>query len=270
MFLLILIFKLLKMAGRNISKRQKFAATSILVGLGLFLIHFLPLSLRYPAIVGVTIASYFLSAWSLREGMSKIGWLTILSLPTIFTAAIGFFYFLIPGSILVRIGVSMAFSIIFYFLLLTENIFAVAAVRTIQLLRSAHAASFLLSLVAAFFIFNTIFSFRLSFWWNFILIFVCAFPICLQFFWSINLQDKIDRDLLAESLIVALVLAEISVALSFWPMSGANVALGLVAILYACLGLYQHLFSDRLFKKTVIEYLLVGFIIFLVVLLSAE
>ena len=62
-----------------------------------------------------------------------------LTLPTLFTAAVGLFYFLLPVRWLTRLPVVILYSIGIYALLLTENIYNVAAERTIALFRAAHS-----------------------------------------------------------------------------------------------------------------------------------
>lgn len=225
---------------------------------------------RYVSIGFLSLSAYFLSYWSLAEGMTRVSWITVLVMPFLLTAATGFFYFLIPGLWIIRFSVAAVFGIIFYILLLTENIFAVAAIRTIQLLRSAQAVGFLLVLLVGFFLYNTIFSFRLDFWWNFLLVFATSFPLMLQSLWKVNLEEKIGRSLWVNALAISVVLAETAVAFSFWPMAVAISSLGLLAIMYMALGLAHHYLSERFFKRTVVEYLVVGFFILLVVIFNSE
>jgi hypothetical protein len=89
----------------------------------------------------------------LREGIDGIEWLTVLTLPPLYTAGVGLFYFLLPVRWLTRLPVAMAYGLGMYVLLLTENIFSVASIRTIQLLRAAQAVGFLLTLVTGFFLY---------------------------------------------------------------------------------------------------------------------
>ena len=75
-----------------------------------------------------------------------------------------------------------------YALLLTENIYAVAANRTIQLVRAAHAVGFLLTVITAIFLIGTVFGLRLPFLANGIMVAVILWPLFLKGLWSATFQ----------------------------------------------------------------------------------
>ena len=254
-----------------ITKRQKFILTAILLSGGLLAIEVADLSWRYQAIGFLSVLTFFLSAWSLSEGLSGIKWLTTLILPVLFTTGVGLFYFLISSSSWwMSLPVIFIYGLGLYVLLLTENIFAVAAIRTIQLLRAAHAVGFLLTIVTAFFLYDTILAFRLAPWWNFLLVIVVSWPLLLQALWWVNLEEKITKRVWFWSLMLSLVLGETILALSFWPLTVAVGSLGLTTCLYAVLGLAQHEFSGRLFKRTTNEYVGIGVIVLVVLALTTQ
>lgn len=254
----------------KIDKRKKFVITALISALGLLGFHLSGLPWQYQAIAGLTVLTYFMSAWSLIEGLNGVEWFTVLALPSLFTASVSFFYFLTPETWLARLPLLAMYIFGLYSLLLTENIFSVAAIRTIQLLRSAHAVSFLLTLITSFFIYNVIFSFRETPWLNFSLIFFFSFILFLQGLWCINLEEKITKKIWIYSLALSLVLGEISLAFSFWPVTVAVSSLALTTSLYIVLGLGQHHLSERLFKRTVNEYISVGVAVLLVILLTTR
>lgn len=254
----------------KIEKRRKFVISAFLLSAGLLLIQLTNLSGRYEAIFFLSVLTYFLSAWSLIEGLNGVEWLTVLVLPFLFTGGVGLFYFLVPSRWLTRVPVVILYGAGIYALLLIENIFSVAAIRTIQLLRSAQAVGFLMTLVTAFFIYNTILSFRAGPWFNLILIFITSLPLILQGLWCINLEKKLTSELWSFTLVLALVQAEIGLAISFWPVSVAVGSLASATVLYLSLGLAQHHLSQRLFSKTVNEYLSVGIVVFLVIFFTTH
>lgn len=249
------------------TKRQKFVFTSLALSLGLFGVQLVSLESRYPAIIVLVLLAYFLSAWVLYKDLAGIEWLTVLVLPAAYTAASGLFYFLLPERWLSRLLVAGFFGIGFYALLLTENIFAVAAIRTIQLLRAAQTVGFLLTLVTAFFLFNTILSFKLPFYFNFFLVFLASFPLILQSLWSVKLEERISQTILSFSYLLSFLLAEIALALSFWPLTVAAGSLFLTTFLYVFLGISQEYFKERLFAKVLREYFWVAVIVFLITFL---
>lgn len=244
--------------------------TAFVLSVGLLLIQFLSFAWRYQAIAVLTIASLVLSFWSLRESLTLVKRGTILILPVFFTAGVGLFYFLLPGGWLSGFPVVILYGIGIYVLLLTENIFSVAAIRTIQLLRAAHAVGFLLTLVTAFFLFDTALSFRLSPWFNGILIGFLSFPLFLASFWSVNLEDKVDRRLKLFSFGSALVLGEMALALSFWPVTVPSGSLFLVTGMYIILGLVQLDLEEKLFRRSINEYLTVGVTVLVIMLVTTR
>jgi len=241
------------------SKRRKFVLTSLALALGLLAIaNLVDLTARYLAVGLLSIMAICLSLWSLREGLRGISWLMTPILPSLLTLGVGLFYFLLPGSPWVSIAVTFAFAFSVYALLLTENIFAVAAIRTIALVRAASSVGFLLTLACAFFLNDVILSFRLPFWINGLLVFFASLPLFFQSLWSVNLEEKISSRLILYSAFLSFCLAEAGIVISFWPVPVALGSLFLATTFYVLLGLAQAQFQERLFQRTVREYLVVG------------
>ncbi len=225
---------------------------------------------RYQAIGLLAGVAYGLSVWAMFEDLKNIEWLTILILPVMYPISVALFYFLLPERILTRVAILGLFGIGMYALLLTENIFSVAAIRTIQLLRAAHAVGFLLTLLVAFFLWGTIFSFRLDPWWNALLVSITSLPLSLQALWSVNLEEKISKDVWMNSLGLSWGLGSLGLVISLWPVSITVASLFLVSSMYVSLGLIQHRMSGRLFKKTIEEYLWVGAAVLVITFILAH
>lgn len=240
------------------SKRAKLAITAGVLTMGLIGIQSIEIDSRYQAIGLLAGIAYGLSAWALFDDLKDIEWLTVLILPVLYPVAVALFYFLLPERLLSRIVILSIFGVGMYALLLTENIFSVAAIRTIQLLRAAHAVGFLITLVVAFFLWDTLFSFRLAPWWNGIAVLFTAEILTLPSLWSINLEPKISKEILTNSLGLSWALAILALMISFWPVTITIASLFLVSGLYVGLGLIEHRLSGKLFKKTIEEYLWVS------------
>jgi len=249
-----------------LSKRRKFILSSFLLTAGLSLIQFGGISSRYAAIGFLSLLTIPLTLWSLKEALKGPVWLLSWILPLFFTAGVGLFYFLLPGSLLTAIPVLIIYFLGIYALLLSENIFAVAAIRTIQLFRSASAAAFLLTLFTVFLLYDTVFSFRLAFYSNALLVFLISFFLFLNGIWSVNLEDKINGQILLYSLVLSLGMGEIALILSFWPTAITLGSLFLTSLVYVSLGTVQAKLSERLFRKTVKEYLTVGLVVLIILL----
>jgi hypothetical protein len=253
------------------SKRKRFVVVSLLLSLGLLGTQLVRVEHRYQAIIVLGGISYVLSAWALSEDLKGVEWITVLTIPLLYPVSVGLFYFLLPERLLSRLVILGVFGIGMYALLLTENIFSVAAIRTIQLLRAAHAVGFLLTLVTAFFLFDTIWSFRLPFYSNGVLVAVCSFPLFLQGLWSYRLgEQRIEKQTVQSSIALALGLGQIALALSFWPVTVPVGSLFLVTMAYVGLGISQYHLAGRLFRRTLYEYLGVGVIVLITTFLVTK
>lgn len=238
----------------------------VLAGL-LLAIQYVPIDYRYVAIFGFFLITYLVSAWALFEDLKGIEWLTILSGPSLYASAIGLFYFLLPSHWFTRIVIMALFGIGMYALYLTENIFSVAAARTIQLLRAAHAVGFLLSILTVSLLYNTIFSLQWPFWANGLLVFIVSFPIVVNGLWSMKLESRLSSEILKMSFGLSVICGLAAVILSFLPVTVWVAALFLATIIYVTLGLLQHELSERLYKRTVTEYVVVGVLVLVATLL---
>lgn len=251
----------------RLTKRRKFILSSIILTAGLSFTQFGHPADRYLTIGILSFSTIPLVLWSLSEALRGAIWLVSWILPLMFTAGIGFFYFLLPTSPFTAIPVIVLYLLGMYALFLSENIFSVAAIRTIQLYRSASAVNFLLTLFTSFLLYDTIFSFRLPFFLNSFLVFLISILLFIHGVWSVNLEEKLNGKIISYALLFSFMMAEIAFILSFWPTSIALSSLFLTSLVYVLLGLAQAQLSDRLFKRTVEEYLAVGTAVLIVLLL---
>lgn len=244
------------------TKRRKFLLVSFLLTLGLVGTQLVQVEYRYHTLAVLAFVAYGLSAWALFDDLKGVEWLAVLSLPTIYPVSVGLFYFLLPSGLVSRVFVLLLFGVGMYALLLTENIFSVAAIRTIQLLRAAHAVGFLLTLVTAFFLYDTMWSFRWPFWMNGLWVMVFSFLLLLAGLWSAELvEGTLSKRTWLFGILASMGLAEIAIGLSFWPVSIAVGSLFLVSMMYVALGISQQYFMGRLFQKTLQEYIGVGVVV---------
>lgn len=250
--------------GVLLTKRRKFLLVSILLSLGLLIVQRLPVESRYSAIAFFALAAYLLTAWSLLKDLHGTGWIVNLILPTFYPVSVALFYFLLPQAAVTRTIVVLLFALSMYGLLLTVNIFAVARIRTIQLLRAARAVGFLLSILTSAFLFHVIFSLRTSVGIVGLLVFAASLPILWQGVWSYVVSSTVKREFYY-ALVGAIVIAQMAVAMSFWLISVPLASVLLAMGMYVTLGLFQHDLEGRLFRRTIQEYLGFAGIVFLVV-----
>lgn len=249
-------------------KRQKFVFTAVVLAFATLSLQSVRIEWRYGSIALVALLSWVMSVWSLKEGLSGVEWLTV-TLPSVtFTASVGLFYILLPQEWWAKLLIMFLFGVGQYAQLLTANIFSVAAIRTIALLRAAHAIGFAMTLLTGFFLYDTILSFKMEFWWLGLFVGLVSFVLLLPSLWSVELELKLNRKVLDYSIVLAICVGILTVAISFWPLNIAVASLFLTTMLYIFLGISEHHFDKRLFKKTIYEYLTVGAVVLVTMLLT--
>lgn len=254
----------------TLSKRQQLVVITLILTLGLVLTQLVSTDLRYVFVVLLSLLAYGLSAFGLREDLKGIEWITLLILPTFFTCAIALFYFLLPVRWLTRVPVATLYAVGMYALLLTENIYNVAANRTIGLLRAAHSVGFLLTLVTYFLLVQTAISFRFPFYISTLVIGIVSFLLILQSLWPMELEIKLSNRLVEISIALTVALIQLSWALTFWPVKLTILSLFLTTCFYSMVGMAQQYLVERLYKKTIVEFFIVSFIVFLLMILTTH
>ncbi|MFC1653264.1 hypothetical protein ACFL1M_00250 [Patescibacteria group bacterium] len=245
------------------TKRRKFVLSSLLLSLGLLGIQYIALEYRFLAVFVFFVASFLVSTVALLDDLKGVEWFTIVPFPAIYAASVALFYFLLPEAWWARVFIMTLFGLGMYAIYLTCNIFSVAAVRTIQLLRAAHAVGFLLTLVTLLLIFNTIFSLRISFLLNGLLAGASTFPLMLTGLWSVKLEEKVSPMIWRQAGFISILVLQLALAVSLLPFSVWVASIILVTVVYVGLGLLQHEISERLFPQTLQEYLSVGVFVLL-------
>lgn len=253
--------------GATLTKRRKFVLVSLLLTIGMWILQSLSVEQRYVAVLLLGLASAGLTGWALLSDLRGSAWILDLILPTLYPTTVAIFYFLLPQAIATRGIVLLLFAVSMYGLLLTANIFAVAAIRTIQLLRAARAVGFLLSILTSALFFHVVYSLHLPLLVVVGLVYIVSFPILLQGIWAYTLRDDTKRDVMS-SAVGALVIAELALAISFWMIDPPLASVLLSMAMYVVLGLFQHDAEGRLFPRTVTEFVGFAAIVFVVVAIS--
>lgn len=250
------------------TKRRKFIITSLALSLGFLAINFLDNQYRFWFIGALTVLTVLLFMWSLIEGLSFDATLLTLILPGLYTLGVGLFWFLLPSTIFARIPIVLLYGAGIYALCSTANIYTVSAIRAIALARAAKGVGFVLTLVTAFLIYDAILSLRAPIWMSVPLIMLSSFPIYLQGLWTSSLERKIEPEVLKNSILFSLGMGEISLLLSFWPVTVVVGSIFLTIGMYMLLGLGQANAEGRLFKVTIREYLTIGIVVFIAMLFA--
>jgi hypothetical protein len=253
-----------------LTKRQIFVAVTLMLTGTLLLTQLVPLEWRYGFVVLLSVMTYCLSAYALREDLDGVEWGTLLTPITLFSAAIALFYFLLPTRWLTRIPVAALYAIGIYALLLTNNIYNVAASRTIALLRAARSVGYLLTLTTFYLLILTVLSQRSSVLVNVAAAFGFGAALVVPSLWSATLEPEIGKRVKDLSIVLVAILAQFAWLLSFWPAPVTMVALTLTSVFYSGVGMAQEYLAEKLYKKTIVEFLVVNVIVFIVLLLTTS
>lgn len=252
----------------SLSKRQQFVGITLLLTIGMVLTYLAPAEVRYLFVFGLSLCTYILSAFALRQDLKGVEWVTLLSLPTLYTAAVCLFYFLLPTRWITRLPFAFLYSIGMYALLLTENIYNVAANRTIALLRAAHSIGFLITLVTFFLLSQTTLAFRSYGIVNTIVIGALSFLLVLQALWSMELATVISMRIKLIVAVITLCLMQLTWILAYLPIRTTMQALLLTTTMYCLVGMAQQYLVDRLYRRTVFEFFAVFVVVFVIVIIS--
>lgn len=248
----------------SFTKRQLFVLSIIVLTLGLIISEFLTgfILIGFSILLSTATAGlFFLAA---RRDLNVRFSYPVFILPFFFTLSFVLFYPLLPARILTRVGLSVIYAFGLYSLFLTQNIFIVSAVRTINLLRSARIVSFVLTIIVLFVIVNVIFSQRVPIYISGVLIFGVVYLLNLQSLWTYSLAKDFSKQMSPISLLISFSIAELSFVLSVWPVNAAIYAIFITGIFYAYSGLAHAWIERRLFRNVLWEYVWVGFLAVLI------
>jgi hypothetical protein len=247
----------------NISKRQKFIISVIILSLILFFSeHLFGRGGIYMAFLLSFLTDLFVF-WAIRKDLKDNLSLQVFILPLFYSLACALFYFLVPARFLTRIGMSLLYAFGLYSLLLSENIFIVSSIRTIALLSSARTVSFIVTLLSYFFMANVVLSLHLNIFITLLFTFAFSFPLILHSIWTHTLEGDF-RSHLEWVLLISVCIVETALMLWFWPTTPTIIGLFLTCLFYILVGISQVWLDRRLFKGVMWEYVWVTVIVFLV------
>lgn len=259
-----------KITAYEITKRQKFILMAVFLTVILLTTQTVGENIRYEVMGFMVVASAFLAIFALWGELAGIKYFLLLLLPVYFVAGASLFYFLLPVRWLTRVPYAFLFGISVYLLMLTSNIYNVAAIRTIALLRAARAVGFLFSLISTFFLVNVLFSLHLPFYLVVLGIVVVVGPLYLVGLWSLELEDFVSKRVFLYALIFTLVTAQIGLVLAFWPIVPTAGALAIATVMYVLMGLAQGHFEDRLKSRAVWEHTIVALLVLVIIAISTR
>lgn len=211
---------------------------------------------------------YFLTFFSLLEGIEKFEWFMLFLLPVLFTIGAYVFYFLFPVRWLTRLPFIIFYIISIYAIIRASNILNVGVDKSLQLYRAAFSVNYFFQTVTIFILTNFLFSMKQSFIVNGVVVFIIGSLLGLQFIWSIKLNLSFNKEEFLYGLFIGLVLAQEAIVISFITLEISILALVLTATYYSLAGLTYAYIDQRLFKETIREYVFVLIFVFAIALLT--
>jgi hypothetical protein len=144
----------------------------------------------------------------------------------------------------------------------------VAKERTIALLNTAQSSMLFVSLLLTLLGVNVIWSFNQPFYFIAAALFGLCFFLTLGMFWSINLEEKVTREVLGLTIGVTFLMVTFGVILAFLPLEDWHASLLLMSFYYLVLGVVTMSLKEKLFAKSVGEYgLIAAFVILMFLIL---
>lgn len=258
------------------SKRLKYLISSILATVGFYFFLTLPYESHYYGLLVGIVLIIFCFWFGLGIVFDKSIYIRLMSvvLPVAFFIGFALFVTLLPQSFLLSLIYSVFFGLISYFMFLVENVFLVAiGFRTPPLYRAAYTVGLILLLLSSFFLFDSLFSFKFIYWLNMLLVFVISTIIFLYVFFSVTIElpdDGKDKNVWYYVLIPSILMSEMALVLSFWPVGIFKGSIYLVMIVYIISSLLHAELRDRLFKRTWKIFVWIGVAIVLGIILTGN
>lgn len=258
------------------SKRLKYLISSILCAVGFSFFLSLPYESHYYGLLVGIVLTIFCFWFGLGIIFDKDIYIRIMSiiLPVGFFIGFGLFSALLPYSFISSLITSLCFGGVIYMIFLVENVFLVAiGYRTPPLYRAAYTVSLITLLLTSFFLFNSLFSFKFYYWVNSLLVFVISIVIFLYHFHAVTIElsdDGKQKSIINYVLIPSILMAQLGLVLSFWPVGIFKGSIYLVTVIYILSGLLQADLRDRLFKRTWLTFVWIGVAVFLGIVLNTS
>lgn len=260
----------------TMNKRIKYLVSSLVSAGGFGLFISLPYESRYFGLMAGMVLVIFCIWFGLGvlfEGNFYLRMMSVL-LPVMFFTGFGMFGALLADNWLAIVIMTIVFGGVIYSTFLVENVFLVAiGFKTVPLYRAAYTVSLILLLLSSFFMYDTLFSYRAGYLINTLVSFIIAGGIFMYQFWAVSIElpdDGQDLSLKSYVLVPALLLAELTLVLSFWPTGIFKGSVYLVSAIYVFCGLVQADIRDRLFDKTKTAFLWITVAVLLAILLVTK
>lgn len=253
----------------KITKREEIAVSSIVLTVFMLFLFLVPIGVfKFVFVILLGFLSYGFSLFAGREGLKRVEFFLLPILPVLFSISTALFYGIIPERWLTRFFFIVTYGFLIYSIFLIINIFNAAKIKNIQLLKVARTIYFFISAFTVFLFSYVLMSFHIFGLFTSISIAVFIFLISIAFIWSFFLKKEIGKTNVLIAIVTAILMFEISLSISFWPLNIYLAALFFTSIYYSLMGIIDNLLSFRVRGWSYFEYLVINGIIFVLCVLS--
>lgn len=245
----------------KIHKRQAFIFTSGFLTLGLLLLRNPNLANNFLLVVALTFFSLSLSIFSLRHDLKGVEFFTLLFLPVSLTVGTAYILSFLPKDIPLWYLILAAYPFLMYITLLSENIFNVAAIKTIPLLKASYTVASLITVMTSYLIYTAIYKPNLGVPLQLGLVFMVTTLLVLQYLWALTLEKSLKKSYVVCALLLGFLLTQLAFSISFFPLKSFLRALVLSTSFYIGLGMAQNYFRKSLTPLVILEYFIVSFLV---------
>lgn len=252
--------KILRLKNKlKVQPRILFIALSVFLSLCLLFVLFLPSYWQVRAV-------FIIPALCFVSTKLVLGSVSIL--PSAFTLGLVLTLLYFPNfSVFFRTMLLLSFCFGFYVSLLSENIFNVAREKSIPLLRPAQTVSFLLTLFTAFLFFTALYKLYLHPLLIPATVGVISFFLAYQNLQSINLPKTFSKSIQFPCLLLAVVVGEVALCISFVSIESFFRALVISTAFYVSLGVTQQWLQHTLRVRTMRDYVGVAAVVGIITML---
>lgn len=254
----------------RIPKRIRFVISSGVMTVLLLLTTFFGFQYVWLFLPVLVIMAYLMTYFAIVEGIDRAEWIVLFLMPVLYTGFIYAFYFLFPVRWLTRMPLIVMYGFSFYAILLTTNIFNVGVEKNIQLYRAAFSVNFLFQTFVMFLAVQVLLSFRQIYLLNAVGAVAITFPLAIQLLWSVKLKEVLSRNVVVYAGVLALIMGQVALFLSFLPLRSTIFSLFMTAAYYSLSGLLYHYLDEKLFRQTIREYSFVMIFVTIIVLLTIQ
>lgn len=253
----------------KITKREEIAISSIVLTIFMLFLFLVPLgAFKFIFVILFVFFTFGVSLFVGREGLKNVEYLLLPILPVLFSVSTALFYGIIPERWLTRLFFIFTYGFLIYSIFLILNIFNAAKLKNIQLLKVARTIYFFISAFTVFLFSYVLMSFHIVGFLTSLFLSVFIFLISIAFIWSFFLKKAVEATNIMIAIFTAILMFEVSFAISFWPLNIYLAALFFTSIYYSLMGIIDNLLNFRVRGWSYLEYLVLNGIIFLLCVLS--